>query len=171
MRLGILTISDSVPTGKRIDASGPQIRELLGHYFEETLYRTCTDYPEQIILAARELLTDVDILITNGGTGMMPRDNTVPALLSLGGTRIRPLERAISAAMILACGPLAAIATPLVIVLEGKYILALPGKTDEVTAAVTDVIKPFVLHHLVFDKLEIKNIAKEYLRHEYLQDK
>lgn len=171
MKLGVLTISDSVPLGKRVDLNGPKIQELLDHYFNETIYQICTDDPAEISMSAKELLSKVDILITNGGTGLMPRDNTVEALCSLGGTSVAPLERAISAAMILACGPLSAISTPVVLVKDGKYVIALPGRTDEVAAAVKDVIKPFLLHHLVVDKIEIKNLVREFVRHESLHDK
>lgn len=171
MKLGILTISDSVPSGKRQDLSGPKIRELLGHYFEETIYRTCTDDKEDIVRSAEELLKAVDVLVTNGGTGIMPRDNTVEALQSLGGTPIPPLERAISAAMILACGPLSAISTPVVLLKDGKYLIALPGRTEEVAVAVNDVIKPFLLHHLVVDTVQIKKLVKELSGDEGLQDK
>ena len=171
MKLGILTISDSVPIGKRTDLSGPKIQELIGHYFKENLYQVCTDDPAEISLSATELLAKVDILITNGGTGIMPRDNTVEALKSLKGIHVVPLERAISAAMVLTCGPLSAIATPVVLVKEGKYVVALPGRTDEVTAAIKDVIKPFLLHHLVVDKIETKYLAREFILHEGLRNK
>jgi molybdopterin adenylyltransferase len=171
MKLGILTISDSIPLGKRTDLSGPRIRELIGCYFSETLYRVCTDDPGEISLAARDLLERADILITNGGTGMMPRDNTAEALKTLPGTPVRPLERAISAAMILSCGPLSAISTPVVLLVEGKYVIALPGKTEEVTAAIKDVIKPFLLHHILIDRVEIKGLVREFNSRESIQNK
>lgn len=150
MKLGILTISDSVPAGKRIDTSGPKIQELLGPFFRSVEYRVCSDDVDEIVKSARQLLKTATLLVTNGGTGLMERDNTVTALSALPGIRLKPLERAISAAMILACGPLSAISSPLVLKDNNQYIIALPGRTDEVAAALEGAVKPFMLAHIVF---------------------
>lgn len=149
MKLGILTISDSVPVGKRQDLSGPKIDEVMAPLFAEVFYLVCTDDITAIRDNVLALLPAVDLLITNGGTGMMYRDNTGEALAVIDCKRLVPLERAISAAMILACGPLAAIATPVAMLADNSYVIALPGKTDEVEAALTAVIKPFVTEHLL----------------------
>lgn len=162
MKLGVLTISDSVPAGKREDLSGPKIKEILGPFCSEVLYKVCSDDIEEIVENVLELKEKVDLLITNGGTGLMPRDNTVEALNKLSGQRVAPLERAVTAAMILECGPLAALASPVVLNYNTKYIVALPGKTDEVAAAVEEVIKPYFLHHIFFEKVDIKEIVREY---------
>ena len=150
MKLGILTISDSVPIGKRIDASGPKIQEILGPFFHSTEYRICNDDINEILTYVKQLLEETSLVVSNGGTGLMDRDNTVEALSQMEGVRLKPLERAISAAMILACGPMAAIATPTVLKINSKFIVALPGKTDEVEAALEQVLKPFFLAHLIF---------------------
>jgi molybdenum cofactor synthesis domain-containing protein len=150
MKLGILTISDSVPVGKRVDESGPKIQESLGPFFHSTEYRLCNDDVSEILKNVKQLLAETSLVISNGGTGLMDRDNTISALSHIEGVRLRPLERAISAAMILACGPMAAIATPTVLKINNKFIVALPGKTDEVEAALEQVVKPFFLAHLIF---------------------
>jgi molybdopterin biosynthesis enzyme MoaB len=133
--------------------SGPKIQEIMGPFFSEVLYRVCTDDRKAIEETVRDLEQHVALLITNGGTGMMERDNTRVALKPFLGRRIRPLERAVSAAMVQSCGPLAAIASPVVIQNNFTTIIALPGKTDEVEAALTQVIKPFFIHHYVYAKL------------------
>lgn len=150
MKLGILTISDSVPIGRRVDTTGPKIREILSPFFEAVLYEVSTDNVAEITSSVTRLLSAVTLLMTNGGTGMMERDNTGKALAAIDGTRLSPLERAVSAAMILKCGPLAAISSPVVLKKGGQYIIALPGRTEEAAAALTEVIKPFVLAHIVF---------------------
>ena len=68
----------------------------------------------------------VNLLVSNGGTGLMERDNTGEALARIAGTRLKPLERAVSAAMILACGPMSAISSPVVLRSGAQYIIALP---------------------------------------------
>ena len=150
MKLGVLTISDSVPIGKRIDTSGPKIQEVLSPFFGETEYAVCNDDVAEITKSVNELLTTVTLLVTNGGTGLMERDNTGKALSTVAGTHLVPLERAVSAAMILACGPMSAIASPVVLQKGEQYIIALPGRTDEVAAALEGVVKPFALAHIVF---------------------
>lgn len=150
MKLAILTISDSVPVGKREDLSGPKIKEILGPFFGNVEYQVCTDDVDAITDNVSQMLVNADLVVTNGGTGLMERDNTGEALSTIAGNRLLPLERAISAAMILACGPMSAIATPVVIKKGAAYIIALPGRTDEVAAALEGVIKPFVLNHVLF---------------------
>ena len=50
MKLGILTISDSVPTGKRVDTSGPKIQEVLGPYFSSVEAAVCCDDIDAIVI-------------------------------------------------------------------------------------------------------------------------
>lgn len=150
MKLGILTISDSVPIGQRVDTSGPKIQEVLGPFFHAVEYKVCNDDVAEIIKNVTKMTKTAALLVTNGGTGLMERDNTGEAMAAVGGCRLKPLERAISAAMILACGPMSAISSPVVLKNAGHYMIALPGRTDEVTAALEEVIKPFALAHIIF---------------------
>jgi molybdopterin adenylyltransferase len=150
MRLGILTISDSVPAGKRVDTSGPKIQEVLGPFFHSVDYKVCSDDVAEIVKNVKEMAQTATLLIANGGTGLMERDNTGKAFSAIAGSRLKPLERAISAAMILTCGPMSAISSPCVLKNGRQYIIALPGRTDEVAAALEGVIKPFALAHIIF---------------------
>lgn len=150
MKLGILTISDSVPIGKRVDTSGPKIKEVLSPFFGLVEYAVCNDDVSEIYKNVKRMMETATLLVTNGGTGLMERDNTGEALSAIVGTRLKPLERAISAAMILSCGPLSAISSPVVLKNGAQYIIALPGRTDEVAAALESVIKPFALAHIIF---------------------
>ena len=150
MKLGILTISDSVPIGKRVDTSGPKIKEVLSPFFGLVEYAVCNDDISQIVKNINQMMKTVTLLVTNGGTGLMERDNTGEALSVIPGTRLKPLERAISAAMILSCGPMSAISSPVVLKNGAQYIITLPGRTDEVAAALEGVIKPFALAHIIF---------------------
>jgi molybdopterin adenylyltransferase len=81
IRLAIVTVSDKASTGEREDAGGPAIRETLdacGVEFREVDYRVVPD-EEQLIGEALFHLserTDVDLILTTGGTGLAPRDVT-----------------------------------------------------------------------------------------------
>lgn len=82
MRVSILTISDSVSRGEREDLSGPALvnrcREL---GWEVNSALRCSDDPANIRTLLRELADSrrVDVILTTGGTGLGPRDNTPEA--------------------------------------------------------------------------------------------
>jgi molybdopterin adenylyltransferase len=82
IRVAILTVSDSCAQGKRRDASGPAIREILsGAGYEIAEERLVPDDRDAI---ARELTCfseegGHDLVFTTGGTGLGPRDVTPEA--------------------------------------------------------------------------------------------
>ena len=86
IRLAIVTISDKAASGEREDAGGPAIREALsanGIEYSELDYRVIPD-DEQLIGEALFHLSersDVDLILTTGGTGLAPRDVTPQATL------------------------------------------------------------------------------------------
>jgi molybdenum cofactor synthesis domain-containing protein len=81
IRLAIVTVSDKASSGERADAGGPAIRDALtafGVEFDEVDYRVVPD-EEQLIGEALFHLSersDVDLILTTGGTGLAPRDVT-----------------------------------------------------------------------------------------------
>jgi molybdopterin adenylyltransferase len=87
MRVSILTISDSVSRGEREDLSGPALvkrcREL---GWEVTSALRCSDDPANLRSQLRELADSrrVDVVLTTGGTGLGPRDNTPEATMDIG---------------------------------------------------------------------------------------
>jgi molybdopterin adenylyltransferase len=86
MRVAVLTISDSVARDGRIDLSGPAVvqrcREL---GWEVTSSLKCSDDPGQVRSHLRQLADSrrVDLILTTGGTGLGPRDNTPEATLDV----------------------------------------------------------------------------------------
>jgi molybdenum cofactor synthesis domain-containing protein len=86
MRVAVLTISDSVARDERIDLSGPAViqrcREL---GWEVTSSLKCSDDPGQVRSHLRQLADSrrVDLILTTGGTGLGPRDNTPEATLDV----------------------------------------------------------------------------------------
>jgi len=82
MRVAVLTISDSVARGEREDLSGPAVVAFcrgLGWEITSTLH--IADDPAGIRDQLREIADSgrVDVLLTSGGTGIGPRDNTPEA--------------------------------------------------------------------------------------------
>jgi molybdopterin adenylyltransferase len=87
MRVAILTISDSVSRGEREDRSGPALvarcREL---GWEIASTARCSDDAAEIAgqLLAIADADHTDLLLTTGGTGLGPRDNTPEVTRNLG---------------------------------------------------------------------------------------
>lgn len=98
MRVAILTISDSVTRGEREDLSGPALaarcREL---GWDVTSALRCSDDPTEIRGQLRTIADSghTDILLTTGGTGLGPRDNTPEATLDIADRAIPGLAEEI----------------------------------------------------------------------------
>ena len=148
-RCAVLTLSDT-RTGET-DKSGRRIRELLeadGHAVAH--YRILPDDPQRLSeeLAALLVRDDVDAVLTNGGTGISRRDQTVTVIeraietpLPGFGELFRMLswEQIGSGAMLSrAAGGIA----------KGKLLFAMPGSTAAVELAMTKLILPEIRHLL-----------------------
>jgi len=82
IKVGILTVSDRSARGERVDTTQEAIRELLDeNRYEVAAYEVVPDEPAQIRRVLR-LWADqmgLDLILTNGGTGLAPRDHTPEA--------------------------------------------------------------------------------------------
>ena len=84
--MAILTISDSVMSGTRTDASGQAIAEWCSRRGHSVAGReTVTDETSQIVplLVSWCDSGDTDLVLTTGGTGLSPRDVTPEATRSI----------------------------------------------------------------------------------------
>ncbi|OPY59261.1 MAG: Molybdopterin adenylyltransferase [Pelotomaculum sp. PtaU1.Bin035] len=84
-KIAIITVSDKGARGERIDESGPAIREMLYSLGEVVSYRVVPDEPD-ILKGSLINLSDVEnvhLILTTGGTGLGPRDNTPEATLAV----------------------------------------------------------------------------------------
>ncbi len=82
MRIALLTISDSVVRGTRIDSSGDAVASWAEARGDEVAWRATV--PDEAFAITRTLLDwcdggDVDLVLTTGGTGLAPRDVTPEA--------------------------------------------------------------------------------------------
>lgn len=86
IKIGILTLSDKGHRGERVDESGPAIRKVI-----EPLNGEVVQYeilPDDRKMIAEKLKNwsdglELDLIFTNGGTGLSPRDNTPEATLDV----------------------------------------------------------------------------------------
>ena len=84
VRTAVITLSDTRST--ETDTSGRRIRDLLQEEEHQVIsYAIIKDEPHDIKSAVMELLQapEVDVIITNGGTGIAPRDTTFEAIQGL----------------------------------------------------------------------------------------
>ena len=81
-KAAIITISDKASRGEREDLAGPMItKALAGAGIQVTETGTTPDEVDQIVSLLRDLsdFKDLSLIITTGGTGFRPRDETPAA--------------------------------------------------------------------------------------------
>jgi molybdenum cofactor biosynthesis protein B len=148
-RCHVLTVSDTRTL--ETDHSGQRIAELLagqGHVVVDR--QVVPDDADQIEVALSDALArpDVDVVITNGGTGISRRDRTVTVVedaldASLPG--FGELFRMLSWDQI---GSGAMLSRAVAGVSRGKPVFALPGSSKAVELAMTKLILPELGHLL-----------------------
>jgi molybdenum cofactor biosynthesis protein MoaC len=85
-RAAVFVMSDTVSAGQAEDVSGKLIVERLkSEGFDVTEYTVLSDDEADIVMAVRRCADDekLDLVITTGGTGISPRDNTPEAISRL----------------------------------------------------------------------------------------
>lgn len=80
----IITLSDKGSRGEREDLSGRLIQEIAeSRGFKVVRYDIIPDESQQLKSLLLELSVQVDLIITNGGTGLSPRDITPDVTLEV----------------------------------------------------------------------------------------
>src|SRR5438552_19186064 len=86
IRAVVITVSDACSRGERADASGEGLVRLLGETCAEIVAKEIvSDDLDPLIERLRTCADrdDVNLVITTGGTGFSPRDNTPEATLAV----------------------------------------------------------------------------------------
>lgn len=147
IRAIVITVSDACSRGERDDASGVALTELLREIGAEIVEtKIVSDDLEPLATTLREFAerSDVNLIITTGGTGFSPRDNTPEATLAV-------IERAapgLSEAMrmeTLKQTPMAMISRGVCGIRSGTLIINLPGSPKAVRESFA-VIAPVLSH-------------------------
>ena len=85
-KAGILTISDKACTGERKDESGPMAQECISRLPVEVVESDIVPDDKKAISKKLREWADkngLDLIITSGGTGLSPRDNTPEATMAV----------------------------------------------------------------------------------------
>ena len=149
IRAVVITVSDACSRGERRDESGEALVELLkdlGAEIVET--KILSDDLEPLIGILRQLAdrADVNLIITTGGTGFGPRDNTPEATLAVIEREAPGLAEAMRMET-LKHTPMAMISRGICGIRSGALIVNLPGSPKGVRESFA-VIKP-VLNHAI----------------------
>jgi molybdopterin adenylyltransferase len=147
IRAAVITVSDACAAGERADASGDALLGLLQDAGAEIVERlVLSDDLEPLAQTLKELASrqDVNLIITTGGTGLGPRDNTPEATLQVIDREAPGLAEAIRAES-LKVTPMAMISRGVAGVAAAKLIINLPGSPKAVRESFA-VIRPVLAH-------------------------
>lgn len=151
--VGIAVITISSSRGEADDESGAELTRLFeraGH--KRRFYRVVPDDVAAIQRAVGEALKaeGVDLVLTNGGTGMGPKDVTLEAvgpLLEKRADGWGDVFRAVSREEV---GTAAFLSRSLAGTVGGKWVVCLPGSKGAVRTAARRLLLPEV-EHMVFE--------------------
>lgn len=144
-----ITVSDRCGRGEQDDVSGRTLLELLRDAAANIVtHEVLADDLEPLADRLRDLADrdDVNLIITTGGTGFGPRDNTPEATLSVIERQAPGLSEAIRAES-LKHTPMAMISRGVCGIRSGTLIINLPGSPKAVRESFA-VIAP-VLNHAI----------------------
>lgn len=149
--VAVITISDT--RTEETDESGKLVRQLLeaaGHRVD--VYTILKDEPDMISAEVRRLTAEgaVQAIITNGGTGIAPRDGTFEAVSGLLQRELPGFGEIFRMLSYHEVGA-AAMLSRAVAGLRGKtFIFCIPGSANAVRVAMEKLIVP-ELAHLVWE--------------------
>jgi molybdopterin adenylyltransferase len=149
IRAIVITVSDACASGERKDESGETLAQLLVELGAEIVERKIlSDDLEPLADALRHSAErrDVNLIITTGGTGLAPRDNTPEATLQVIEREAPGLAEAMRTETFKQT-PMAMISRGVCGVRFGTLIINLPGSPKGVRESFA-VIKP-VLNHAI----------------------
>ena len=149
MLAAVITVSDACSKGERKDDSGEALVQLLkecGAEIVET--KILNDDLDPLAQTLRQFAErpDVNLIITTGGTGLSPRDNTPEATRKVIEREAPGLAEAIRAES-LRHTPMGMISRGVCGVFAGTLIINLPGSPRAVRESFA-VIKPVLRHAL-----------------------
>jgi len=147
IRAVVITASDACARGEREDASGAALVQLLTDLGAHVVAsKILSDDLDPLAQALREFANrdDVNLIVTTGGTGLGPRDNTPEASQQVIQREVPGIAEAIRAES-LKSTPMAMISRGVCGVCSGTLIVNLPGSPKAVKETFA-VIAPVLSH-------------------------
>ncbi len=147
IRAVVITVSDASSRGQRKDESGEILVQLLRELGAEIVaQRILSDDPDPLAEALKEFSDwrNVNLIVTTGGTGFSPRDNTPEATLTVIEREAPGLAEAMRVET-LKNTPMAMISRGVCGIRSGTLIVNLPGAPKAVRESFA-VIAPVLSH-------------------------
>jgi molybdenum cofactor biosynthesis protein B len=147
LRFAVITVSDT--RDATTDRGGPRIVELLEAAGQRVARRSLVkDEPYEIERAVRECLADaeVDLVLTTGGTGIAPRDQTVPTLERMFESAIPGFGELFRWLSYREIGSAAILSRACAGVIGRKVVIALPGSPKALDLALREIVMPEAGH-------------------------
>jgi molybdenum cofactor synthesis domain-containing protein len=147
VRAAVITVSDACSRGEREDESGAALVELLRASGAEVVdARILADDLEPLVQTLAEIARggEVNLILTTGGTGLGPRDNTPEATRRVIEREAPGIAEAIRAES-LKVTPMAMISRGVAGVVSETLIINLPGSPKAVRESFA-VIQPVLAH-------------------------
>jgi molybdenum cofactor synthesis domain-containing protein len=145
----VITVSDACSRGEREDTSGKSLVQLLNDIGANIVETTIvSDDLEPLIKSLREFADrdDVNLIITTGGTGLGPRDNTPEATQAVIERQAPGISEAIRAESLKETR-MAMLSRGVCGVRSGTLIINLPGSPKAVKESFA-VVAPVLAHAL-----------------------
>jgi molybdopterin adenylyltransferase len=158
-RCGVLTLSDT--RTPETDVSGQHIQKLLaeskhagsvhvgsGHVVQS--YQVIPDDPHVLETTLKAWLGDshIDCILTNGGTGVSKRDQTIPVIERIIDQPLPGFGELFRMLSYQQVGSSAMLSRAIAGIANGKPIFAMPGSTKAVDLAMTQLVLPQLKHIL-----------------------
>jgi molybdenum cofactor synthesis domain-containing protein len=147
IRAVVITASDACSRGEREDASGAALVELLEAMGAEVVARELLSddlEPLSALIRASAERADVNLVVTTGGTGFSPRDNTPEATRAVIEREAPGISEAMRAET-LKKTPTAMISRGVCGIRAGALVVNLPGSPRAVRECF-EVIRPVLSH-------------------------
>lgn len=147
IRVVVITVSDACSVGEREDTSGETVLQLLTELGAEIVAKEIVnDDLEPLADKLRHYadLKDVNLIVTTGGTGFGPRDNTPEATLKVIEREAPGLAEAMRMGT-LKNTPMAMISRGVCGIRSGALIVNLPGSPKAVRESF-EIIRPVLSH-------------------------
>jgi molybdenum cofactor biosynthesis protein B len=152
LRAAVITTSDTRSSDD--DESGRAIRELLegaGHTVAH--YEVLPDDPERVRNAVIAHLSQEDLVIINGGTGIGPRDSTIEAIRPLLSKELEGFGELFRMLSYQEIGSAAFLSRALAGTAHGRIVVALPGSPAACRLAMEKLLLPELGHMAYLLKL------------------